>query len=75
MPFEKLPPGVKRERLNLNLDPRTIEKLKKMSVELDLPISRVVDQIVLNKGVSGVVVKPVGRDIDQIIEELKAKKR
>ena len=75
MPYVKLPESQKRVRLNLNLDPKTIEKLRKMSVELDLPISRVLDQIILNKGVPGVAVKPAGRDIDQIIADLKAKKR
>ena len=77
MPYVKLAPGLKRVRLSLSLDPKTIEKLREMSQEAGIPVSRVVDRLVLG----GRVVqmdnpsKPSsGVDIDAVIAKLKANK-
>jgi|SaaInlV_200m_DNA_2_1039689.scaffolds.fasta_scaffold107631_1 hypothetical protein len=73
MPFVKLPPGKKRVPLHLNLDPKTVAKLRELSDEAGVPVSRVIDGLVLGSSAPGVPVKRSGVDLEAIIKKLKEK--
>lgn len=74
MPYAKLAPELKRVRLNLNLDPKTVKKLREMSQEGEIPMSRVVDGLVLGESATRGHHVPGSVDIDAVIAKLRAKK-
>ena len=73
MPFKKLPPGVKRVSIHLNLDPKTVARLREMSVEAGAPVSRVIDEMVLGSRAPGVSVRGSGVDLEAVIKRLREK--
>lgn len=70
MPFKKLPVGEKRKRIYLTLAPETMKGLKIISDSRDLPVSRVVDMLVVEYS-DRLFSNVPGIQVEEIVEESK----